>query len=435
MSIKNLKSVIKSNATPIVVLVTIALTLLVNHIVKGNIQLMIIYAIVAILTAMFAGKVCKAIAKLINSIKSAIEARKVAKSNKKQMKNGVKAILVIILLFVIFGICEALFPAKENKPLPISNDDPVIVDTDCTGKEDCNTTDSESDSSKPVFVVPSTREKVVPQEKVIETTTKSQEQEKTVITSGSTTNEINVVDNSKSKEKAIEKANNNGEETTELNKNVIVGLAKDDEKEEEVTPVTEPKKIVLEDKKIEVLPQGEESAPNAANTSEEDTSKLVADEDTDDLMKVISENIKAEETKDAESKVAETKSEVEEPKEEVVVTEEVVTVDNEAKGFDGFNTVEEPKAEEKVEEEVVVAKEEVKAPTVSSNTINAFTGDTVQFTFSGENVKVSGADNISVVGNTVSFQAGDEATVYEIEVANEAGSQTVIVVVSSPFNN
>jgi len=434
MDFTKIKCVIKRNASPIIVLATIALTLLVNHLVNGDILLMGIYAVVAILATMFAGKVCKAIAKLFNNIKSAIEARKAKRANKKQLKNEVKAILVVLLLVVIFGACKLLFPVKEE-PRKIVNDDTVQIDTTKTDEEESNTTDNnESESSKPV--VPSTRETKVPENKVIEKTEKSQAKPESTTTTGSTTNEVKVVDNSNSKEKAIEKAEENGETVIELNKGIIAGVAEDDKEEEEVAPAAEPKKIVLEDKKVEVLPQTEEEAPNTIIEEKEDNKDFVADDDAEELQKLISDNLKNTETStEAETKVAEdTNLEVVEPKEEVVVTEEVVTVDNEAKGFDGVKTVEEPKVEEKVEE-VVVAKEEVKAPTVSSNTINAYTGDTVQFTFSGENVKVSGADDIAVVGNTVSFQAGDEATVYEIEVANEAGSQTVIVVVSSPFNN
>lgn len=390
-----------------------------------------IYAVIAILATLFAGKVCKFIANLFKGIKKAIEVRKAKKANKKQLKNGVKAILAVLLLIAIFGVFKALFPAKEEPKTIVNTDDTVIVDPN-TVKEESSTTDNkESESSKPV--VPSTREYKVPENKKISTTTESQKAPETKTTTGTTTNDVTVADNSDTKQEAIEKAEEKGETVIELNKGVIVGVVEDDEEVEAPVAETE-KKLDREDKNVKVLPQTEEEAPNATITEEKDETKdFVADDDAEELNKLISENLKTETS--TEAKVAETNPEVEEPKEEVVVTEEVVTVDNEAKGFDGFNTVEEPKAEEKVEEEVVVAKEEVKAPTVSSNTINAFTGDTVQFTFSGENVKVSGADNISVVGNTVSFQAGDEATVYEIDVTNEAGSQTVIVVVSSPFNN
>ena len=390
-----------------------------------------IYAVIAILATLFAGKVCKFIANLFKGIKKAIEVRKAKKANKKQLKNGVKAILAVLLLIAIFGVFKALFPAKEEPKTIVNTDDTVIVDPN-TVKEESSTTDNkESESSKPV--VPSTREYKVPENKKISTTTESQKAPETKTTTGTTTNDVTVADNSDTKQEAIEKAEEKGETVIELNKGVIVGVVEDDEEVEAPVAETE-KKLDREDKNVKVLPQTEEEAPNATSTEEKDETKdFVADDDAEELNKLISENLKTETS--TEAKVAETNPEVEEPKEEVVVTEEVVTVDNEAKGFDGFNTVEEPKAEEKVEEEVVVAKEEVKAPTVSSNTINAFTGDTVQFTFSGENVKVSGADNISVVGNTVSFQAGDEATVYEIDVTNEAGSQTVIVVVSSPFNN
>lgn len=390
-----------------------------------------IYAVIAILATLFAGKVCKFIANLFKRIKKAIEVRKAKKANKKQLKNGVKAILAVLLLIAIFGVFKALFPAKEEPKTIVNTDDTVIVDPN-TVKEESSTTDNkESESSKPV--VPSTREYKVPENKKISTTTESQKAPETKTTTGTTTNDVTVADNSDTKQEAIEKAEEKGETVIELNKGVIVGVVEDDEEVEAPVAETE-KKLDREDKNVKVLPQTEEEAPNATITEEKDETKdFVADDDAEELNKLISENLKTETS--TEAKVAETNPEVEEPKEEVVVTEEVVTVDNEAKGFDGFNTVEEPKVEEKVEEEVVVAKEEVKAPTVSSNTINAFTGDTVQFTFSGENVKVSGADNISVVGNTVSFQAGDEATVYEIDVTNEAGSQTVIVVVSSPFNN
>lgn len=390
-----------------------------------------IYAVIAILATLFAGKVCKFIANLFKGIKKAIEVRKAKKANKKQLKNGVKAILAVLLLIAIFGVFKALFPVKEEPKTIVNTDDTVIVDPN-TVKEESSTTDNkESESSKPV--VPSTREYKVPENKKISTTTESQKAPETKTTTGTTTNDVTVADNSDTKQEAIEKAEEKGETVIELNKGVIVGVVEDDEEVEAPVAETE-KKLDREDKNVKVLPQTEEEAPNATITEEKDETKdFVADDDAEELNKLISENLKTETS--TEAKVAETNPEVEEPKEEVVVTEEVVTVDNEAKGFDGFNTVEEPKAEEKVEEEVVVAKEEVKAPTVSSNTINAFTGDTVQFTFSGENVKVSGADNISVVGNTVSFQAGDEATVYEIDVTNEAGSQTVIVVVSSPFNN
>ncbi len=389
-----------------------------------------IYAVIAILATLFAGKVCKFIANLFKGIKKAIEVRKAKKANKKQLKNGVKAILAVLLLIAIFGVFKALFPAKEEPKTIVNTDDTVIVDPN-TVKEESSTTDNkESESSKPV--VPSTREYKVPENKKISTTTESQKAPETKTTTGTTTNDVTVADNSDTKQEAIEKAEEKGETVIELNKGVIVGVVEDDEEVEAPVAETE-KKLDREDKNVKVLPQTEEEAPNATITEEKDETKdFVADDDAEELNKLISENLKTETS--TEAKVAETNPEVEEPKEEVVVTEEVVTVDNEAKGFDGVKTVEEPKVEEKVEE-VVVAKEEVKAPTVSSNTINAYTGDTVQFTFSGENVKVSGADNISVVGNTVSFQAGDEATVYEIEVANEAGSQTVIVVVSSPFNN
>jgi hypothetical protein len=398
--------------------------------VKGDILLMGIYAVIAILATLFAGKVCKFIANLFKGIKKAIEVRKAKKANKKQLKNGVKAILAVLLLIAIFGVFKALFPAKEEPKTIVNTDDTVIVDPN-TVKEESSTTDNkESESSKPV--VPSTREYKVPENKKISTTTESQKAPETKTTTGTTTNDVTVADNSDTKQEAIEKAEEKGETVIELNKGVIVGVVEDDEEVEAPVAETE-KKLDREDKNVKVLPQTEEEAPNATITEEKDETKdFVADDDAEELNKLISENLKTETS--TEAKVAETNPEVEEPKEEVVVTEEVVTVDNEAKGFDGVKTVEEPKVEEKVEE-VVVAKEEVKAPTVSSNTINAYTGDTVQFTFSGENVKVSGADNISVVGNTVSFQAGDEATVYEIEVANEAGSQTVIVVVSSPFNN
>jgi hypothetical protein len=398
--------------------------------VKGDILLMGIYAVIAILATLFAGKVCKFIANLFKGIKKAIEVRKAKKANKKQLKNGVKAILAVLLLIAIFGVFKALFPAKEEPKTIVNTDDTVIVDPN-TVKEESSTTDNkESESSKPV--VPSTREYKVPENKKISTTTESQKAPETKTTTGTTTNDVTVADNSDTKQEAIEKAEEKGETVIELNKGVIVGVVEDDEEVEAPVAETE-KKLDREDKNVKVLPQTEEEAPNATITEEKDETKdFVADDDAEELNKLISENLKTETS--TEAKVADTTPEVEEPKEEVVVTEEVVTVDNEAKGFDGVKTVEEPKVEEKVEE-VVVAKEEVKAPTVSSNTINAYTGDTVQFTFSGENVKVSGADNISVVGNTVSFQAGDEATVYEIEVANEAGSQTVIVVVSSPFNN
>ena len=390
-----------------------------------------IYAVIAILATLFAGKVCKFIANLFKGIKKAIEVRKAKKANKKQLKNGVKAILAVLLLIIIFVDFKVLFTAQEERKTIVNTDNTVIVDPN-TVKEESSTTDNkESESSKPV--VPSTREYKVPENKKISTTTESQKAPETKTTTGTTTNDVTVADNSDTKQEAIEKAEEKGETVIELNKGVIVGVVEDDEEVEAPVAETE-KKLDREDKNVKVLPQTEEEAPNATITEEKDETKdFVADDDAEELNKLISENLKTETS--TEAKVAETNPEVEEPKEEVVVTEEVVTVDNEAKGFDGFNTVEEPKAEEKVDEEVVVAKEEVKAPTVSSNTINAFTGDTVQFTFSGENVKVSGADNISVVGNTVSFQAGDEATVYEIDVTNEAGSQTVIVVVSSPFNN
>jgi len=399
--------------------------------VKGDILLMGIYAVIAILATLFAGKVCKFIANLFKGIKKAIEVRKAKKANKKQLKNGVKAILAVLLLIAIFGVFKALFPAKEEPKTIVNTDDTVIVDPN-TVKEESSTTDNkESESSKPV--VPSTREYKVPENKKISTTTESQKAPETKTTTGTTTNDVTVADNSDTKQEAIEKAEEKGETVIELNKGVIVGVVEDDEEVEAPVAETE-KKLDREDKNVKVLPQTEEEAPNATITEEKDETKdFVADDDAEELNKLISENLKTETS--TEAKVADTTPEVEEPKEEVIVTKEVVNINDEAEGFDGFNTVEEPKVEEKVEEEVVVAKEEVKAPTVSSNTINAFTGDTVQFTFSGENVKVSGADNISVVGNTVSFQAGDEATVYEIEVTNEAGSQTVIVVVSSPFNN
>ena len=390
-----------------------------------------IYAVIAILATLFAGKVCKFIANLFKGIKKAIEVRKAKKANKKQLKNGVKAILAVLLLIAIFGVFKALFPAKEEPKTIVNTDDTVIVDPN-TVKEESSTTDNkESESSKPV--VPSTREYKVPENKKISTTTESQKAPETKTTTGTTTNDVTVADNSDTKQEAIEKAEEKGETVIELNKGVIVGVVEDDEEVEAPVAETE-KKLDREDKNVKVLPQTEEEAPNATITEEKDETKdFVADDDAEELNKLISENLKTETS--TEAKVADTTPEVEEPKEEVIVTKEVVNINDEAEGFDGFNTVEEPKVEEKVEEEVVVAKEEVKAPTVSSNTINAFTGDTVQFTFSGENVKVSGADNISVVGNTVSFQAGDEATVYEIDVTNEAGSQTVIVVVSSPFNN
>lgn len=426
-----IRSVLKENATTCIVLITIACTLFVNHMVKGDILLMGIYAVIAILATLFAGKVCKFIANLFKEIKKAIEVRKAKKANKKQLKNGVKAILAVLLLIAIFGVFKALFPAKEEPKTIVNTDDTVIVDPN-TVKEESSTTDNkESESSKPV--VPSTREYKVPENKKISTTTESQKAPETKTTTGTTTNDVTVADNSDTKQEAIEKAEEKGETVIELNKGVIVGVVEDDEEVEAPVAETE-KKLDREDKNVKVLPQTEEEAPNATITEEKDETKdFVADDDAEELNKLISENLKTETS--TEAKVADTTPEVEEPKEEVIVTKEVVNINDEAEGFNGVKAIEEPKVEEKVEEEVVVAKEEVKAPTVSSNTINAFTGDTVQFTFSGENVKVSGADNISVVGNTVSFQAGDEATVYEIEVANEAGSQTVIVVVSSPFNN
>lgn len=389
-----------------------------------------IYAVIAILATLFAGKVCKFIANLFKRIKKAIEVRKEKKANKKQLKNGVKAILAVLLLIAIFGVFKALFPVKEEPKTIVNTDDTVIVDPN-TVKEESSTTDNkESESSKPV--VPSTREYKVPENKKISTTTESQKAPETKTTTGTTTNDVTVADNSDTKQEAIEKAEEKGETVIELNKGVIVGVVEDDEEVEAPVAETE-KKLDREDKNVKVLPQTEEEAPNATITEEKDETKdFVADDDAEELNKLISENLKTETS--TEAKVADTTPEVEEPKEEVIVTKEVVNINDEAEGFNGVKAIEEPKVEEKVEE-VVVAKEEVKAPTVSSNTINAYTGDTVQFTFSGENVKVSGADNISVVGNTVSFQAGDEATVYEIEVANEAGSQTVIVVVSSPFNN
>lgn len=390
-----------------------------------------IYAVIAILATLFAGKVCKFIANLFKRIKKAIEVRKEKKANKKQLKNGVKAILAVLLLIAIFGVFKALFPVKEEPKTIVNTDDTVIVDPN-TVKEESSTTDNkESESSKPV--VPSTREYKVPENKKISTTTESQKAPETKTTTGTTTNDVTVADNSDTKQEAIEKAEEKGETVIELNKGVIVGVVEDDEEVEAPVAETE-KKLDREDKNVKVLPQTEEEAPNATITEEKDETKdFVADDDAEELNKLISENLKTETS--TEAKVADTTPEVEEPKEEVIVTKEVVNINDEAEGFNGVKAIEEPKVEEKVEEEVVVAKEEVKAPTVSSNTINAFTGDTVQFTFSGENVKVSGADNISVVGNTVSFSAGEEATVYEIDVTNEAGSQTVIVVVSSPFNN
>jgi hypothetical protein len=388
-----------------------------------------IYAVIAILATLFAGKVCKFIANLFKRIKKAIEVRKAKKANKKQLKNGVKAILAVLLLIAIFGVFKALFPAKEEPKTIVNTDDTVIVDPN-TVKEESSTTDNkESESSKPV--VPSTREYKVPENKKISTTTESQKAPETKTTTGTTTNDVTVADNSDTKQEAIEKAEEKGETVIELNKGVIVGVVEDDEEVEAPVAETE-KKLDREDKNVKVLPQTEEEAPNATITEEKDETKdFVADDDAEELNKLISENLKTETS--TEAKVAETNPEVEEPKEEVVVTEEVVTVDNEAKGFDGFNTVEEPKAEEKVEEEVIV-KEAIKAPTVSSNTINCYTNDTVQFTFTGEDVHVTGADDIVVVGNTVSFSAGEEATVYEIVVENTAGSQSVLVVVASPIN-